>query len=168
MQETYLFKGTIRENLLFGNLEATDKDMVDVAKMAGIYDWIQQQPKGFDQDLSEGTRISLGQKQRFGLARALVRNPRLLILDEPTSSLDSESEQQLLETLKDVGKDRTIIMVSHRLNTVVDADQILVMSNGHVIERGTNAELLALDGKYAEMFRLYFGLGDDDEVMEAA
>jgi len=163
MQDTYLFCGSIRENLLFSNLNASEEALVRATKQAEIHDWIEQQPEGFDTDLSEGTRLSLGQKQRLGLARALLRDPRLLVMDEPTSSLDSPTEQKLLVTFRQACKGRTTIWVSHRLNTVVDADLILVVPEGRIAERGTHDELLALNGQYKGLWDLYFGLAAPTE-----
>src|SRR5437763_10697306 len=101
-------------------------------RLAGIYDWIMAQPKGYEQDLSEGASLSVGQKQRMGIARAILRDPRILILDEPTSSLDSRTEEFVVATLREVAKGRTTFIVSHRLNTVLDADEILVMEEGRI------------------------------------
>jgi ABC-type multidrug transport system fused ATPase/permease subunit len=163
MQETYLFGGTIAENLLFVNPYATSEEMDEATRRAGIYDWIMAQPKGYDQDLREGASISVGQKQRLGVARAILRDPCLLILDEPTSSLDSKTEEHVIETLREVAKGRTTVIVSHRLNTVLDADEILVMDEGCIAQRGRHADLVQLPGVYRELYRLYYGLSDEGE-----
>jgi ABC-type multidrug transport system fused ATPase/permease subunit len=159
MQETYLFGGTIADNLLFINPRAIREEMDRAAKLAGLYDWIMAQPNGYDQDLSEGASLSVGQKQRIGIARAILRDPRLLILDEPTSSLDSRTEEQIVETLREVARGRTTFIVSHRLNTVVDADEILVMEHGRIVQRGCHEELVRVPGVYRELYMLYYGAG---------
>jgi ABC-type multidrug transport system fused ATPase/permease subunit len=167
MQETYLFGGTICENLRFVNPYATREEMDAAARLAGIYEWIMAQPKGYDQDLREGASLSVGQKQRLGIARAILRNPRLLILDEPTSSLDSKTEEHVVETLREVARGRTTLVVSHRLNTVIDADEILVMEEGAIVQRGTHFELVDVPGVYRELYLLYYGLTEEDETSEA-
>ena len=118
------------------------------------------QPNGYDQDLSEGASLSVGQKQRLGIARAILRDPRILILDEPTSSLDSRTEEQIVETLREVSRGRTTFMISHRLNTVADADEILVMEHGCIVQRGRHEELVRVPGVYRELYMLYYGLPD--------
>jgi ABC-type multidrug transport system fused ATPase/permease subunit len=158
MQETYIFVGTIRENLLFGNPFATREEMEEATKAADIYDWIMEQPHGFDTELNEGSRLSMGLRQRLGIARAIIRDPAILILDEPTSSLDTETEKRVLETLRRVSKGRTTFIISHRLNTVADADEILVMDAGRIIARGRHDELMEQGGLYAEMYRLFYGM----------
>jgi ABC-type multidrug transport system fused ATPase/permease subunit len=158
MQETYLFGGTIAENLLFMNPYATREELDRATQLAGIYDWIMAQPDGYDQDLREGASLSVGQKQRIAIARAILHNPRLLILDEPTSALDSKTEEHVVETLREVAKGRTTIVVSHRLNTVIDADEIIVMEHGRIVQRGTHADLLRQPGVYRELYLLYYGL----------
>jgi len=160
MQETYLFGGTIAENLLFINPHATREEMDRATRLAGIYDWIMAQPNGYDQDLSEGASLSVGQKQRLGIARAILRDPRILILDEPTSSLDSRTEEQIVETLREVSRGRTTFMISHRLNTVADADEILVMEHGCIVQRGRHEDLIRGPGVYRELYMLYYGLPD--------
>jgi ABC-type multidrug transport system fused ATPase/permease subunit len=163
MQETYLFGGTIGDNLRLANPYATGEEMDHATKAAGIYDWIMAQPNGYDQDLAEGAALSLGQKQRIGIARAILRDPHLLILDEPTSALDSQTEEQVVRTLRDVSNGRTTLLVSHRLHTVTDADEILVMEHGRIVQRGRHADLVAVPGVYRELYRLYYGLADVEE-----
>lgn len=158
LQETYLFNGTVRENVLFGKPGATDKEVEDAARLSDLHDFVASLPDGYDTNLREGTRLSGGQKQRIGIARAIVRNPGILIMDEPTASLDSASEQRVYATLNRVGQDRTTCVVTHRLSTVMDADEILVMADGRIVERGTHADLIEQRGAYYDMYMLYFGL----------
>ena len=160
MQETYLFGGTIAENLLFINPHATREEMDRATRLAGLYDWIMAQPSGYDQDLSEGASLSMGQKQRLGIARAILRDPRILILDEPTSALDSQTEEHVVETLREVAKGRTTFMISHRLHTITDADEIIVMEHGRTVQRGRHEDLVSLPGVYRELYLLYYGLPD--------
>ena len=160
LQETHLFNGTIKENILFGQPHASDDEVVRAAQLADIDAFASSQRNGYDTDLREGTRISGGQKQRIGIARAMVRDPKILILDEPTSSLDSATEQRFLQSLNRVAEGRTTFVVSHRLTTVANADQIIVLGEGQIIEQGTHAELLRNGGEYAEMYRRYLGLDD--------
>lgn len=162
MQETYLFGGTIRDNLLFTNPYATQEELDQAARLSGLYEWVQTQPNGYDQDLREGASLSVGQKQRLGIARAILRNPRLLILDEPTSSLDSKTEEMVVETLREASKGRTTVIVSHRLNTVIDADEIVVMEQGRIVQRGRHTDLVEVPGVYRELYHLYYGITDDN------
>jgi ABC-type multidrug transport system fused ATPase/permease subunit len=168
MQETYLFAGTIADNLRLANPYATREEMDRATRQAGIDDWIMAQPDGYDQDLREGASLSAGQKQRIGIARAILRDPRLLILDEPTSALDSKTEEHVVETLREVAKGRTTLLVSHRLHTVIDADEILVMEHGRIVQRGTHDDLVSAPGLYRELYRLYYGLADEAECGEEA
>jgi ABC-type multidrug transport system fused ATPase/permease subunit len=163
MQETYLFGGTIRDNLLFTNPYATQEELDQAARLSGLYEWVQTQPNGYDQDLREGASLSVGQKQRLGIARAILRNPRLLILDEPTSSLDSKTEEMVVETLREASKGRTTVVVSHRLNTVIDADEIMVMDQGRIVQRGRHTDLVEVPGVYRELYHLYYGVTDDED-----
>src|SRR5439155_4315277 len=110
--------------------------------------------------------LSLGQKQRLGIARAILRNPRILILDEPTSSLDSKTEEHIVETLREVAKGRTTLVVSHRLNTVIDADEIIVMEHGRIVQRGCHADRVSVPGVYREVYELYDGLTDGNSGAE--
>ncbi len=143
-QETYLFHDTVRTNLLYARLDATPSEMVEAAKAANIHNFIADLPDGYDTVVGErGYRLSGGERQRIALARVILKNPRILVLDEATSSLDSESEMLIQEALKRVMSGRTNIVIAHRLSTILAADQILVMDRGRIVERGTHQELLA-------------------------
>jgi len=158
LQETFLFNGTIRENVLFGRPGATYEEAEEAGRLADLEDFVADHDEGYDTNLDEGKRISGGQKQRIGIARAMIRNPGILIMDEPTSSLDGASERRVYRTLNRVGEGRTTFIVSHRLSTVMDADEILVMADGRIVERGTHDELIERRGGYYDMYVLYFGL----------
>jgi len=155
-QETYLFGGTIRDNILFGNSHATEEDLMWVIRQADLEEFVTSLPDGLDTDLSEGSALSGGQKQRLGIARAMIRKPKLLILDEPTSSLDIDTEQRVQATLNKVMKGRTTFIISHRLPTVMDADVIFAMDDGRIVESSTHDELLARAGYYYQLYTLYF------------
>jgi len=157
LQETHLFNGTIKENILFGKPGARDVEVEDAARMAELHDFVATLDEGYGTDLREGTRLSGGQKQRIGIARAIIGSPGILILDEPTSSLDSATEERVYRTLNRVGEGRTTFIVSHRLSTVMDADEILVIAGGRIVERGTHEELVERRGTYYGMYVLYFG-----------
>jgi ABC-type multidrug transport system fused ATPase/permease subunit len=166
LQDTHTFRGTVRENLHFSNPHATEEDILRAAKLADIHELIMSLPNGYDEMLGEGSNFSVGEQQRLGIARALLRNPAILLLDEPTSSLDSQTERRVQETLRKAAEGRTTILISHRLNTVLDADEIWVMDRGRIVERGTHSELLAKRGHYCRMYSLYFGLVDRETLME--
>ncbi|GAB4519685.1 MAG: ABC transporter ATP-binding protein [Anaerolineae bacterium] len=156
-QETYLFHDTIRTNLLYARLNATDAEIQAAAKAANIHDFIMDMPDGYDTVVGErGYRLSGGEKQRMALARVILKDPRILVLDEATSSLDSQSEALIQEALKRVMAGRTSIVIAHRLSTILAADQILVMNRGEIVERGTHDELLALGGLYASLYETQF------------
>ncbi|HWQ84661.1 MAG TPA: ATP-binding cassette domain-containing protein, partial [Anaerolineales bacterium] len=156
-QETYLFHDTIRTNLLYANLDATQAEMEAAAKAANIHDFIRELPEGYDTIVGErGYRLSGGEKQRLALARVILKNPRILVLDEATSHLDSESEALIQEALKRVMAGRTSIVIAHRLSTILAADLILVMDRGQIVERGSHSELLALGGLYASLYETQF------------
>ena len=158
LQETHLFNGTIRENILFGKIRATDEEVENAGRLAELHDFVMTLEEGYDTDLREGTRLSGGQKQRIGIARAIIGDPSILVLDEPTSSLDSATEERVYRTLNRVGEGRTTFIVSHRLSTVMEADEILVMADGRIVERGTHEALVERRGAYYDMYVLYFGL----------
>jgi ATP-binding cassette subfamily B protein len=156
-QETHLFHDTIRTNLLYARLDATPAEVVAAARAANIHDFIAQLPDGYDTVVGErGYRLSGGEKQRIALARVILKDPRILVLDEATSSLDSESEALIQEALKRVMADRTSIVIAHRLSTILAADEILVLDRGQIVESGTHAELLAAQGLYAHLYATQF------------
>lgn len=156
-QETHLFHDTIRTNLLYARLNATQQDLEAACKAANIHDFIQELPDGYDTIVGErGYRLSGGEKQRIALARVILKDPRILVLDEATSHLDSESEALIQEALKRVMAGRTSIVIAHRLSTILAADQILVMNRGQIIERGAHHELLAQGGLYAALYDTQF------------
>ncbi|MCL4252577.1 MAG: ABC transporter ATP-binding protein/permease, partial [Anaerolineae bacterium] len=156
-QETYLFHDTIRTNLLYAKLDATQAELESACKAANIHEFIIGLPNGYDTLVGErGYRLSGGEKQRLALARVILKNPRILVLDEATSSLDSESESLIQDALKTVMAGRTSIVIAHRLSTILAADLILVMDRGEIIERGTHAQLLAEGGIYATLYETQF------------
>ena len=166
-QETYLFVGSIRDNILFAHPKATEEEIWAAIRLSDLEEFVNELPEGLDTDLHEGTALSGGQKQRLGIARAVVRDPRLLILDEPTSSLDSDTEERVLQTLKKAMMGRTTFIISHRIPTVIDADVIFAMDHGRIVESGTHAQLVAQDGYYNQLYTLYFaGKMDQDDAEE--
>jgi ABC-type multidrug transport system fused ATPase/permease subunit len=157
LQETVLFRGTIRENIAYGRPGATDEEVVAAAKVANADEFIARMPHGYDSPVGErGDTLSGGQRQRIGIARAVIRNSPIMILDEPTAALDTESERLVIEGLERLMKGRTVIMIAHRLSTIVDADKIVVLKDGVVAEEGSNDELIARGGVYAELHRAQY------------
>jgi ATP-binding cassette, subfamily B, bacterial len=156
-QETYLFHSSVRENLLYGNPGATDEQLEAAARAAFIHDRIMELPEGFDTVVGErGYKMSGGEKQRLAIARVVLKDPRILILDEATSSLDTTSERLVQEALRPLMEGRTTIAIAHRLSTILAADVIFVMDRGQIVEQGTHAELLERGGLYAHLYLQQF------------
>ena len=159
-QETFLFHTTVRENLLFANPNATDEQIMEACRQADIHDRIMALPDGYDTVVGErGYKLSGGEKQRLAIARVILKQPRILILDEATSSLDSESEAQVQAALERLMVGRTSIVIAHRLSTILSADLILVLHNGRIIEQGSHAQLLQETGLYSRLFHQQFSKG---------
>ena len=149
LQENFLFDGTIAENVGYARPGATRDEIIEACRIAHCDEFISQFPNGYDTVVGErGIKLSGGQRQRVSIARAILASPRILILDEATSSLDSESEQMIQDGLRNLRAGRTTFVIAHRLSTIRSADQILVLEEGQVVERGTHAELLTLNGRY--------------------
>ena len=153
-QDVYLFCGTIKENIAYGKPNASMDEIVDAARKANIHDFIESLPDGYDTFVGErGTRLSGGQKQRISIARVFLKNPPILILDEATSALDNESERWIQQSLEVLAKNRTTITIAHRLSTIQGADEILVIADNGIAERGTHEELIEKNGIYAHYLR---------------
>ncbi|TNE81984.1 MAG: ABC transporter ATP-binding protein [Gammaproteobacteria bacterium] len=157
-QDVYLFEGTIRDNLVYGQPDATDEQIIDAAKTAEAWSFIEALTEGLDTPVGErGVRLSGGQRQRLSLARALLKDPPILVLDEATSAVDNETEAAIQRSLKRIGHDRTVIMIAHRLSTIVDADTIAVLEQGKIIESGSHDQLLAEQGAYFAQWKVQTG-----------
>ena len=162
-QDTVLFNDTIGYNIAYGNPGATQAQIEQAARAASIHDFVMRLPDGYNTQVGErGLKLSGGEKQRVAIARTLLKNPPILILDEATSALDTPTERAIQEELNIISRDRTTLIIAHRLSTVADADQILVMDQGRVVEQGTHRELLAAEGRYAQMWALQQAAEDDD------
>lgn len=167
LQDPFLFTGTIRDNIAFGRLEATDEEINRVAQMVGLDSVIRRRPLGYATPVEErGGNLSVGERQLIGLARALLADPRILILDEATSSIDTQTEQVVQRGLDILMRGRTSFIIAHRLATVREATEVIVLSQGRVVERGTHDELLALGGYYHRLFTLGFPHSEDEEMAE--
>lgn len=156
-QDVFLFNGTIKENILYGKLNATDEEVIQASKRANIYDFILSLPYGFDTEIGErGVKLSGGQKQRLSIARVFLKNPSILILDEATSALDNTTEILIQKALDELAKGRTTIVVAHRLSTIKNANRILVVNSGQIVESGSHQELLNQNGIYAKLYNQQF------------
>lgn len=165
LQDTWLFKGTIKENICYGVENATEEQMEEAAKIANIHDYIMTLPKGYDTELTEdGTNISQGQRQLLTIARAILKNPRVLILDEATSSVDTRTEALIQEAMQELMKGRTSFVIAHRLTTIKNADNIIVMKKGSIVEQGNHNELLEKDGFYAMLYNSQFTGGIPEDI----
>jgi len=165
LQDTVLFRGTILENIAFGRPDATKEEIIAAAKLANAHDFISVMPLGYDTMVgNRGSTLSGGQRQRIGIARVMVRNNPILLLDEPTAALDSESEKLVIDALEKLMKGKTVIAIAHRLSTIRDADRIVVITGGVVAEQGSHNELMARNGIYAELHRTQFDGGSDKIV----
>ncbi|MBR1559059.1 MAG: ABC transporter ATP-binding protein [Clostridia bacterium] len=169
-QETYLFNGTIRENLLYAKPDATEAEMVEALKKANIYEFVSKQADGLDAQVgNRGLKLSGGEKQRLSIARVLLKDPTIFIFDEATSALDSISEQKIQEAIDPIIQSRTSILIAHRLSTILAADEILVVKDGQIVERGQHKALVARDGVYRELYETQFSkalLPEDDGPSE--
>ena len=175
LAETFLFDGTIRENVLFSRPNATEEQMLEACRIARVDEFAESLEEGYDTIVGErGVKLSGGQRQRLSIARAILADPRILILDEATSSLDSESEHMIQQGLAHLMRGRTTFVIAHRLSTIRRADQILVIEGGNIVERGTHAELFALHSRYWEMYtrqhaldeNLFLAPGEGDSMPE--
>jgi subfamily B ATP-binding cassette protein MsbA len=157
-QETILFNDNIFNNIAYGMPNAILEDVVSAAKAANALEFIEELPEKFNTEIGEkGTRLSGGQRQRLSIARAILKNPEILILDEATSALDTESERKVQLAIDNLVKDRTVVVIAHRLSTIVKADRIIVFENGEIVESGKHQELLDKNGKYKKLYEIQFG-----------
>ena len=156
-QETILFNDTVANNIAYGHAHAAREAVIEAARRAHAHDFILAMPEGYDTIIGErGVRLSGGQCQRLAIARAILRNPPILILDEATSALDTEAERQVQAALDELMKDRTVFAIAHRLSTIIHADEIMVLQQGRIAEQGTHQELLARGGHYKYLYDLQF------------
>jgi len=157
LQETFLFQGTIKDNIRYGRIDATDEQVIEAAKRVGAHDFIMRLPQEYNTKIHEGaTNISVGQRQMISFTRALLANPRILVLDEATSSVDPYTEYLIQEGLRELLKGRTSLIIAHRLSTVKNADMIIVVNNGIIEEKGRHQDLIEKGGLYSHLYRMQF------------
>jgi ATP-binding cassette subfamily B protein len=168
LQDPFLFSGTVRENILYGRLEASDEEVIEAANAVGAHDFIMKLDHGYDTDLHErGQNLSVGQRQLISFARAVLARPRILILDEATANVDTRTEVVIQAALRELLKDRTSFVIAHRLSTIREATRILVMDQGRIAEMGSHDELLAMGGIYSNLYRMTFEKLEESEIVEA-
>jgi ATP-binding cassette subfamily B protein len=170
-QDNFLFDGTVAENVKYGQFDATREEVVDACKRAEAHEFITNLPNGYDQDIGErGVKLSGGQRQRVAVARTILQRPSILVFDEATSAVDTETEMLIQRSIDQLAADRTTFIIAHRLSTVRDADTILVLEDGEIVERGTHDELLDSDGLYANLWRVQAGEIEElpDDFVEQA
>ena len=160
LQDTWLFKGSIMENIRYGNLQATDEEVIEAAKAAHAHKFIMSLPQGYEMELNEeASNVSQGQKQLLTIARAILADNKIMILDEATSSVDTRTEQRIQKAMDNLMRGRTSFVIAHRLSTIRDADLILVMKDGDIIEQGSHEELLEKNGFYHQLYYAQFETG---------
>ncbi|HLR91694.1 MAG TPA: ATP-binding cassette domain-containing protein, partial [Atopostipes sp.] len=161
LQDTFIFSGTIMENIRFGRPDASDEEVIEAAKVVGAHDFIQRLAKGYETEVEErGNILSAGERQLLSFARALLANPRIIILDEATASIDTETEVKIQKALKKLLKGRTSIIIAHRLSTIREADKIIVLEHGRILEQGNHDQLMEKEGEYYNLVRSQFNMLD--------
>ena len=166
-QDTVLFNDTIEYNISYGNHEASKEEVIEAAKLAKIHDFIMTLPQGYDTEVGErGLKLSGGEKQRVAIARTILKNPSILLLDEATSALDSHTERDIQQSLEKISEQRTAIVIAHRLSTIINVNEILVLDNGEVVERGNHTALLEQEGKYYQMWQKQQQLDEVQQKLE--
>jgi ATP-binding cassette subfamily B protein len=168
-QDTFLFSDTVMNNIRYGRLDATDDEVIAAAETAHVDPFVQRMPEGYETELGEqGSQLSQGQRQLIAIARAVLANPRILVLDEATSSVDTRTERMIQDALEELLSGRTAFVIAHRLSTVQHADQVLVIEGGEIVERGTHHELLKQDGKYRDLYVSQFRHMDEGKRTESS
>jgi len=165
LQDNFLFSASVMENIRYGRLDASDEEIIEVSKAVGAHEFIEKLPEGYETDVRErGGRLSVGQRQLISLARALLADPRILIMDEATSSIDAYTELIIQQAMEKVLRDRTSIIIAHRLSTVRNADRIVVLEEGRIAETGTHAELIEMGGLYKHLYEMQFKYENGEET----